>query len=312
MLNITVVSGRVDALKQALEGPLASRLPTDTELHFFNDPDIVDGPALGAEIALGAPDVLAPLLKKMPNLRWVQSTWAGITPFLQAPRRDYLLTGVKGIFGSSMSEYALGWVLALERSVLKHASSRQWDPRPDRGLSSLTVGVAGVGSIGSVVAQSFAPFAAEVRGLNSDGSLVSGCTRCFSIADRAAFARGLDVLVMLLPDTPATDRVVDARLLSQLTPGAIVINAGRANALDVTAATAALAEGQISALVLDVLETEPLPEGDPLWTLPGVYITSHTAAPTDMERIVGVFLDNLDCYRAGRPLAGAIDFQRGY
>jgi phosphoglycerate dehydrogenase-like enzyme len=142
--------------------------------------------------------------------------------------------------------------------------------------------------------------------------LVPGCNRCFASEDREAFAKDLDVLVMLLPDTPATDAVVDAALLSQLAPGAIVINAGRANALDLAAAVTARESEKISALVLDVLATEPLPEDDPLWMQPGVYITSHTAAPTDMERIVGVFLDNLDRYRAGKPLTGAIDFTRGY
>jgi phosphoglycerate dehydrogenase-like enzyme len=65
-------------------------------------------------------------------------------------------------------------------------------------------------------------------------------------------------------------------------------------------------------MVLDVLDQEPLADEDPLWQVPGLYISSHTSAPTDMERIAGVFLDNLACYRAGRPLQGVIDFGRGY
>ncbi|MFT4768348.1 MAG: phosphoglycerate dehydrogenase-like enzyme [Glaciecola sp.] len=311
-LDITVVSTRADALKDAFRGELAARVPDDVSLRFYSDPKILDVRALAAEVALGAPDVLAPLLASMPKLRWVQSTWAGVTPFFDVPRRDYLLTGVKDVFGSSMSEYALGWVLAIERSVLIHANAKHWKFRIDRGLSEFRVGVAGVGSIGSAVAQSFGGFVKEVRGLNSDGRMAEGCGSCFATSDRLRFAEHLDVLIMILPDTPATDDLVDAELLAKLAPGAIVINAGRANALDLSAALSARASGQIRALVLDVLKKEPLIDDDPLWSTEGVYITSHTAAPTRMASIAGVFLDNLQRYRTGVPLDGVIDFERGY
>ena len=311
-MDISVVSSRVELLRAAFEGSLAERLPPDVTLHFYTGSDDLDDVGLAAEVALGAPDVLAPLLGRMPALRWVQSTWAGLSPFFKAPRRDYMLTGVKDIFGASMSEYALGWVLAIERSVLEHASADRWNCRVDRGLSELRVGIAGVGSIGSTVAQRFVPFVQEVRGLNSDGRSVAGCSACFATSDRLSFARDLDVLVMILPDTPGTDGLVDSKVLAQLAPGAMLINGGRANALDLAAALRARASGQLRALVLDVFEQEPLADNDPLWTTPGVYITSHTAAPTRMDSIVGVFLDNLERYRGKYPLKGIIDFQRGY
>lgn len=311
-MDITVVSARADALKEALQGDLAQRIPKGVSLCYHSDPESLDARALSAEVALGAPDVLAPLLERMPNLRWCQSTWAGVTPFFDVPRRDYVLTGVKDIFGSSMSEYALGWVLAIERSVLVHANSQQWNFRVDRGLSELRVGVAGVGSIGTAVARSFSGFVKEVRGLNSDGRLVYACSACFAAVERQDFAQNLDVLIMILPDTPATDGLVDAGMLDKLAPGAIVINAGRANALDLPAALNALASGQLRALVLDVLDQEPLADDHPLWTTAGVYITSHTAAPTRMESIAGVFVDNLQKYHQGLALDGVIDFARGY
>ena len=311
-MDITVVSSRADLLEAVFRGELAQRIPKDVALQFYTDPRSVDSAALCAEIALGAPDVLAPLLSQMPELRWLQSTWAGVTPFFEVPRRDYVLTGVKDIFASSMSEYALGWVLAIERSILVHANAKQWTFGVDRGLSGLRVGVAGVGSIGSAVARAFGDFVKEVRGLNSDGRLVDGCHSCFATTDRLLFAENLDVLIMILPDTPATDGLINAEVLENLAPGAIVINAGRANALDLCAALDARASGQLRALVLDVLDKEPLVDEDPLWSTPGVYITSHTAAPTPIAEIAEVFLDNLQRYRAGLPLHGVIDFERGY
>jgi phosphoglycerate dehydrogenase-like enzyme len=311
-VDITVVSGRAEALEQALCGALAGRVPADARLRFFASDREVDRAGRLAEIALGAPDLLAPLIEDMPRLQWVQSTWAGITPFLDVPRRDYLLTGVKDIFGQSMSEYVLGWLLALQRGIIRRAVTPCWDDRQDPGLSRLSVGIAGVGSIGSAVAQTLSPFVAEIRGLNSDGRDVAGCGQCFASEDKLAFAEGLQVLLMILPDTDKTDGLIDEAVLARLQPGAILINSGRANALELPAALRALESSQLGAMVLDVLDQEPLADDDPLWQVPGLYISSHTSAPTDMERIAGVFLDNLECYRAGRPLQGVIDFGRGY
>jgi phosphoglycerate dehydrogenase-like enzyme len=73
-----------------------------------------------------------------------------------------------------------------------------------------------------------------------------------------------------------------------------------------------MTSAQLRAAVLDVLPTEPLPEDDPLWTTPGVYITSHTAAPTETTDIVPLFLDNLSRYLDGQPLRYEVDFERGY
>jgi phosphoglycerate dehydrogenase-like enzyme len=311
-LDVTVVSARAEALEQALCSDLAARVPDDVTLRFFSNGAALCSAARDAEVALGAPDALAPLLADMPQLRWVQSTWAGITPFLSVPRRDYVLTGVKDIFGESMSEYVLGWLLALQRGIIRRANARQWDERLDPGLSTMRVGIAGVGSIGTAVARSLSPWVTEIRGLNSDGRAVESCDHCFASDHKLSFADGLDALIMILPDTGQTNALVDAALLARLSPGAIVINVGRGNALDLSATLAALETGHLSAVVLDVLQREPLPAGDPLWEIPNLYSSSHTSAPTDMRRIAGVFLDNLERYRSGKPLRGVIDFSRGY
>jgi len=296
----------------ALETALAEAMPSDVHLSRIDTVRPLTPSEQDAEIALGPPDQLAPMLSQLPRLRWVQSTWAGVTPFIDHPRRDYQLTAAKGMFGAAMSEYVLGWVLALERSILRHATARHWDDRPDRGVGDKRLGIAGVGSIGREVALRCAPFFDEVVGLNSDGHPVEGCRRCYGMDQRFEFARGLDVLALLLPQTEQTTRLADDRLLDALNPGAIVMNAGRANALDLPAALQHLESGGLSALVLDVLAEEPLEEGSELWSLPGLYLTSHTAAPTETHAIARQFLDNLGRYRRGEPLHGLVDFTRGY
>jgi len=294
---------------------LHAELPADVELLELSEEGRggIDGGLLRqAEVALGAPDSLLPWLPELPALRWVQSTWAGIAPFIDQPRRDFLLTGVKGLFGASMSEYVLGWTLALRRSILHYASTAHWEFRRDAGLAPLRLGIAGTGSIGVEVAQRCAPFFREVVGLNSDGGDRSGFARCFASSDRHTFAQGLDVLALILPSTPATDDLVDAEFLGCLNRGAILINGGRSNALCLSDALAALEGGQLSSMVLDVFEQEPLADTDPLWSVPGLYITSHSAAPTSLEAIANLFLANLARFRAGGQLQGLVDFERGY
>lgn len=265
-----------------------------------------------AEIVFGAPDQVAGLLAHCPKLRWLQSSWAGVKPLLDSPRRDYTLTGVKGIFGPLMAEYVLGWLLAIERNIPARAQARHWGDGPDNYLAGKTLGIMGTGSIGSHVAQSARVFGLSLRGLNSDGRDIAGFDSCCSRADRLAFATDLDYLVALLPDTPASDALVDAQLLAQLNPGAILVNGGRANCLVQDDVLAALASGQLRHAVLDVLPREPLPDNDPLWLVENLSLTSHTAAPTRAEDIVALFRDNYHRYVAGDTLLHQVDFERGY
>lgn len=266
----------------------------------------------GVDILFGAPDRLAPLLPHCESLRWVQSSWAGVKPLVECPRRDYQLTGVKGIFGAPMTEFVLAWLLALERRVVPRSQARSWDESADGHLYGKSLGIMGTGSIGAHLAQSCRALGLRVRGLNSDGRGKPHFDRCYPAASRLDFASGLDYLVTLLPDTPATDHMVNAKLLAQLNPGAIVINGGRANAIDQAALIAALESGQLAHAVLDVLRTEPLPSTDPLWRIENLHITSHTAAVTIPEAIVDLFCDNYRRYHDDQPLLHQVDFERGY
>jgi phosphoglycerate dehydrogenase-like enzyme len=266
----------------------------------------------GAEILFGAPDRLAPLLPHCASLRWIQSSWAGVKPLIECPRRDYQLTGVKGIFGAPMTEFVLAWLLAFERSVITRSQARSWDNSEDGHLYGKSLGIMGTGSIGTQLAKSCRALGLRVRGLNSNGSTKPHFENCYAPANLPDFAAGLDYLVALLPDTPASDHMVNAQLLARLKPGAIVINGGRANVIDEAALIAALQSGQVAHAVLDVLNLEPLPPSDPLWGLDNLHITSHTAAVTVPESIVNLFCDNYRRYHSHQPLLHLVDFKKGY
>jgi phosphoglycerate dehydrogenase-like enzyme len=174
------------------------------------------------------------------------------------------------------------------------------------------VGILGTGSIGRDVAAACGVLGMQVVGLNTSGESVEGFHRCYSLSERLEFAQGLDYLVSVLPDTEQTNDVIDAELLACLRNDAIIINAGRANAIVMPDLLAALRAGKLRAAVLDVLPFEPLADVDPLWEEPNLYITSHTAAPTLAQRVVDVFASNYRAYIEGEPLEGVVDFSRGY
>jgi len=264
------------------------------------------------EVLVGAPPDLAVIIPRCPQLRWVQSTWAGIDAIAHFASETLQITPLKGVFGPAMTEYVMGWLLAIERDVINRASHTHWMPTLEPRIIGKRLGIMGTGGIGTAIAVTAKSYGLEVVGFNSDGRAVEGFTACYRSADRLAFAEGLDYLVSVLPQTSQTDNLIDHELLMRLNPHAIVINAGRGNAVVEADLIASLNAGHLKAAVLDVFREEPLPADDPLWSTPGVYITSHTAGPTPDEAVAEVFERNLKRYIAGEPLTDAVRAGRGY
>ena len=264
------------------------------------------------EVVVGAPPDLAAIIPRCPQLRWVQSTWAGIDAIAHFASESLHITPLKGVFGPAMTEYVMGWVLAIERDVIGRASHTHWVPAVEPRITGKRMGIMGTGGIGTAIALAAKSFGVEVIGLNSDGRTVDGFTTCYPSTDRLAFAKGLAYLVSVLPQTAQTDNLIDHELLMRLNSEAIVINAGRGNAVVEADLIASLNAGHLRAAVLDVFRVEPLPPDDPLWSTPGVHITSHTAGPTPDEAVAEVFERNLQQYIAGEPLTDAVRSGRGY
>ena len=263
-------------------------------------------------LMIGAPPDLRSKVAGCPQLQWIQSTWAGIDALRDCMRPGLTITPLKGVFGQSMGEFILGWILALERNIIQRAGQKRWFPEIEQPIAGKRLGILGAGSIGSEVAARAAVFDLEITGLTASGRNRPGFANCYAPQSRMEFARGLDYLVSILPATPSTDGFVNADLLSQLARGAIFINVGRGNVVVESAVTAALEGGQLRYAVLDVFDDEPLSDSHSLWQTPGVFITSHTAAPTPDTAIPDVFAENLHHFLLGEPLPGAADPERGY
>jgi phosphoglycerate dehydrogenase-like enzyme len=269
----------------------------------------------GQEVLLAQPDLAADLLHDLPQVRWVQSTWAGVTPLLALRRDDFILTGIREIFGPQMAEYVLGYLLLRELRVLERLgrqANRNWWQQPSGSLQGKVLGVMGTGSIGGCIARMAGQFGMELRGFNRGGELVEGFASINGRDGLQAFLRGLDYLVCVLPDTPETRHLLNAEAFAAMPDHCYLVNVGRGNVVDEAALLEALTAETIAGAVLDVFEHEPLPPESGLWHAPNLLVTAHVAAQSRPRDIAGVFSENYRRYVAGEALLYRIDFEKGY
>lgn len=281
-------------------------------------PDLVieSAPTPEIDIVLGEPSRIKAALASLPALSWSQSIWAGVEPLLDpASRRDYILTNARGVFGGLMSEYILSYLLAHERKIfqrLEDQKNKRWDDSDTGTLRGKTIGILGIGSIGADVARTAKFFGMNVRGYTFSSETSSDVDKYYHGNDLLAFAKGLDYLVNILPNTKDTRKIVNADLLNALPPHALFINVGRGSTVDESALLHALNQNKIAGAVLDVFEQEPLPSDHPFWTTPNLLITFHTAAPSLAEDISKIFIENYKLFIEGKPLKYQVDFEKGY
>ena len=277
--------------------------------------DIVTAPSADCEIVFGAPNLIGDVLPLLPDLKWVQAMWAGVEPLLDpALRRDYILTNARGVFGPLMSEYVFGYLLLHERKIFQRYASQQknlWDATVTGTLREKTIGLLGVGSIGAHLASTAKHFGMTVHGFTRASESCPDVDVYFH-TDISSFAKNLDYLICVLPNTNATRHIVDASVLKSLPAHALFINVGRGNAVDESALAEVLVSGQIAGAVLDVFQQEPLPADHIFWRTPNLFITSHTAAPSFPKDVSDLFIENYQRFLRGETLKYQVDFQKGY
>jgi len=269
----------------------------------------------GQRILFGNPAIIASVFEQLPGVEWIQSSWAGVRPLIDHGRRDYVLTGVKDVFGPQMSEYTLGYLLARELKVFERRdeqSEHRWFRDHSGTLAGRTIGIMGTGSIGSHIAGTAKAFGMAVRGLSRNGAPVDVFDEVFPVAQLEAFLAECEFLVSTLPQTPGTDSLLNTKTLGCLPSGATFVNVGRSNVVDDDALLAALGSGRLSGAVLDVFDEEPLPVDSPLWDAPNLLVTAHISAISHPLLIVPIFVDNYRRFAAGEPLRYVMDFDAGY
>ena len=270
----------------------------------------------GFDLLMGEPALISQVVNCLPELRWVQATWAGVEPLLRSGmRRDYKLTNVRHVYGPQMSEYVFGYLLMIARGSLGRWQAQQagrWDTALPGTLRRKTLGLLGVGSIGAHLAGTARHFGMRVRGYTRFSESCTTVEAYYHGEDLSEFAAGLDYLVCTLPGTDNTRHLVDGRLLNALPRHAWLVNIGRGSTMDEAALVAALDGGHIGGAVLDVFQQEPLPPEHPLWRTPNTFITAHVAAKNYLPDVAGLFCDNYLRFLRGEALRGQVDFEAGY
>ncbi len=279
----------------------------------------------GAEVYMGF-GIPAELLREGPELRWVHSGAAGVRGSLTPAMResDVVFTNSAGIHGPPVAETVIGYLLhfarGLDHAVRSQAEGR-WekavfdaDAAPVRELADSTVGIVGLGGIGRDVAWRARALGARVVGTRRRPEPVEGVELLTGDDALDRLLAGSDYVVLTVPETGETAGLVDAEALARMRDDAVLVNVSRGGLVDDAALVAALEAGTLRGAALDAFNTEPLPEGHPLWTAPRILITPHTSAYTHRfwAREAELLLDNLRRYRAGEPLRNVVDRAAGY
>jgi len=245
-------------------------------------------------------------LQGLPNLRLIQSLWAGVDRLLQdrtLPAGVPVARMVDPAMNAAMAETALWAVLALHRGFFAYQRRQRegvWQPHGQRRADELRVLVLGQGQMGRTAAERIAQQGYAVQGWRRDGAALAPLLACS------------DIVVNLLPLTPDTRGLLDARFFAALPPKASVVNLARGAHVVDADLLAALDSGHLRHAVLDVFNTEPLPAGHPYWLHPQVTVLPHAAAATDPRSAAAVAVANLRALRDGGELQHRVDPQRGY
>ncbi len=267
------------------------------------------GEAAGAQVwvpqAGGPAPSDAEFAAALPRLRLVQLLSAGAERFVGRLPEGVVLCNARGAHTPSTAEWAVAATLAAQRGLpdlVREQDAGRWTPRTYSSLVGARVLVVGAGDIGRRVGRMMAGFDVEltyVARTARDG--VHGTDELPRLLPEA------DVVVVVVPVTEETTGLVDAAFLAAMRDGALLVNAARGVVVDTGALLAELTAGRLRA-ALDVTEPEPLPEGHPLWSAPGLLLTPHVggAVPDTSARAEAAVLDQLRRVLAGEPLVNVV------
>lgn len=244
-------------------------------------------------------------LPQMRELRVIQANSSGVDWLLPSVPPGVTVCNAKGTRDVAVAEWVLAAILATIKD-LAHWRDRQereaWEPRLLEELCGTRVLIVGYGSIGKAVEERLLPFGVSIdRVARRPRPGVQGADRLEELLGSA------DVVVLLLPASPETDGLFDRAMLGRMQPDALLVNAGRGTLVDTEALVDAVADGRLRA-ALDVTDPEPLPEGHPLWRLPGVLLTPHLAGDSlaTERRVYRLIREQIERYMRGEPLVNVV------
>ena len=266
-------------------------------------------------------DVDRPLASRMPELaprlRWIQFTSSGVGPFVVKNglnRPGLQLTNAAGIHAVPLAEHVLLSLLYFWKDVPARRHDQRahvWERYAGRELRGATVLIVGMGAVGQEVARTCRANGLRVIGMRRTPVSEPGSLHADDVVppDRLLeVLPSVDAVVLIVPHTPETEGMFGAVAFEAMKPGAVLVNVARGQLVDEPALVAALRSGHLGGAALDVAAVEPLPTGSPLWDLPNVFLTAHSASTVDKEneRLTDLFCDNLRRFLDGAPLRNVL------
>lgn len=284
------------------------------DIEFRQWPDVGDPAEVRYLLAWEPPSDLA---TRLPALEVVFATSAGVDQFdlSQLPAGVPLVRMLDPALETGMVEYASFATLWLHRRLYDYVRQQrecQWQAHPLVAAEQRRVGILGLGQLGQAIATHLSGYGFPVSGWSRSPRQLPGIT-CHAGPDGLKrFLASSDILICVLPLTDATRGILDRELFALLPAGAALVNIGRGEHLVDDDLLEALASGQLSAAVMDVLSQEPPAPDHPFWQHERILLTPHVAAMTQPESAFPVLLDNLRRHQRGESMVGRIDRQRGY
>ena len=262
------------------------------------------------------------LHRQAPGLRWIQLTSAGMDRAARSGlvESDFMLTSSSGLHATPIGEFVLCVMLMFCKGMhgaVRAQGRREWLRYMPQELYGQTVGVVGMGHIGTEVARLAKAFGCRV--LATRRSITARTSddvadELLPPSDLPELLAESDFVVLAVPSTAETRRLIGEPELRAMKSSGVLINIARGAVVDEAALVRALKEGWIAGAGLDVFEQEPLPEESELWGMENVIMSPHISGGTEIynQRAVGIFCENLRRYLAGEPLMNLADAERGY
>ena len=262
------------------------------------------------------------------RLRWVQSPAVGVGSlmFPELLASPVVITSSRGIRARAIAEHVLGVTIALARRLpvaIRAQVAHRWAQEELEGasvdvrtLQGQRMGIVGLGAIGLELVKIAAPFGFRVSAIRrrADQSRPEGVEDVWPLDRLPDLLAQSDVVVLAVPHTPDTKRLIGKRELDRIKRGALLVNIARGKLVDDDAVIAALGDGRLGGVALDVFSEEPLDPASPYWDLPNVIITPHTSGAMQdfWTPLVALFSENLRRFEKGEPLLNIVDKVAGY
>ena len=257
-------------------------------------------------------------LANYPNLKCIASAGAGVDYIFEdetRPKNIPITRIVDPFLAGDMSEHVLSVILAHLKNLNVYKLDQVanvWEPKEYLRIKDVTVGILGLGELGALTATDLTRFGFKVQGWSRSKKNIIG-VKTFSGADeQQEFLKTTNVLVCLLPLTPATEGILNKELLSQLPKNAYVINVARGGHLVDKDLIELLDADHLSGACLDVYHTEPLPKTHPFWNHRKVHMTPHYASVSDTNSVIPQIVENYKRLNSGEKLQNLVDSDRGY